>query len=105
MRVMDGSSQLVGKAHAATTSADVPLKDPLPMALHVPTAPHRPGDRPCFAAWSQQPGELTRPDTLAPHEELRDHAAGLIRVLGDDNWPPDRGSLTSVRSNFAMGWR
>ena len=54
------------------------------MVLHVPTAPHRPGDVPCFAPLSHQPGELSRPDTLAPHESLRDHAAGLIRVLGDD---------------------
>ncbi len=52
--------------------------------LHVPTAPHRPGDVPCFAPIRHQPGDLPRPDTLAPHDELHDHASGLIRVLDDD---------------------
>src|SRR4051812_44337914 len=90
---MDGSSQLVGKAHAGKKAADVPLKDPLPMMLRVPSAPHRPGQTPRFAPHTQQPADLHRPDTLAPHEELRPHAAGLIRVLGDDHlaagpWAP-----------------
>jgi len=63
------------------------------MTLHVPTAPHRPGDQPYFAPMSQQPGDLSRPDTLASHEVLREHATGLIRVLGNDGhaagpWQP-----------------
>ena len=63
------------------------------MELHVPTAPHRPGDAPRFAPFQHQPGDLPRPDTLAPHDELREHATGLIRVLGDDGaaagpWQP-----------------
>ena len=90
---MDDSLQLVGKAHASARAADVPLKDPLPMTLRVPTAPHRPGDVPCFAPLAQQPGDLPRPDTLAPHEALGEHATGLIRVLRDDGqadgpWQP-----------------
>ncbi len=90
---MDDGSQLVGRAHPGTRRADVPLKDPLPMMLHVPRAPHRPGDMPCFAPVGHQPADLPRPDTLASHEALREHAAGMIRVLGDDNvaagaWQP-----------------
>src|SRR4051812_31439185 len=89
----DYSSSLVGKAHSASRSADAALKDPLPMRLHVPAAPHRPGDVPCFAPVQQQPGDLSRPDTLAPHDELHAHASGMIRVLDDDGvasgaWQP-----------------
>ncbi len=90
---MDDCSPLVGKAHAGLRTAQAPLKDPLPMVLHVPTAPHRPGEAPCFAPMRQQPTDLPRPDTLAPHDELREHATGMIRVLGDDGsaagaWQP-----------------
>lgn len=90
---MDGSPQLVGKAQASTKPSDVPLKDPLPMGLCLRNAPHRPGDTPCFAPIVAKPGDLPRPDTLAPHEELRPHASGLIRVLDDDGraegpWQP-----------------
>ena len=69
----DYSSRLVGKAHSSSRIAESPLKDPLPMMLHVPSAPHRPGDMPCFAAIRDQPGDLSRPDTLAPHGEMHDH--------------------------------
>lgn len=89
---MDDSTQLNGKTHSASRGA-APLKDPLPMMLHVPTAPHRPGDVPCFTPVRQQPSDLFRPDTLAPFDELRNHASGLIRVLADDGtaagaWQP-----------------
>ena len=93
----DYSSKLVGTAHSASRIAETPLKDPLPMMLHVPNAPRRPGDVPCFAPIEQQPGDLSRPDTLAPHDELRDHASGLIRVLDDEgmasgDWEPQLSS-------------
>jgi 2-oxoisovalerate dehydrogenase E1 component alpha subunit len=89
---MDGSSQLFGKAHSDLSADEIPLKDPLPMALRVPTPPHRPGDAPCFAPlWKKT--NLSRPDSLAPFEELREHASGLIRVLQEDGradgaWQP-----------------
>src|SRR5215211_141239 len=79
----DYSSTLIGKTHSSSRIAETPLKDPLPMTLHVPTAPYRPGDTPCFAPILNQPGDLSRPDTLAPHDELHDHALGMIRVLDD----------------------
>jgi 2-oxoisovalerate dehydrogenase E1 component alpha subunit len=90
---MDDYSSLVGKAHPGSGGVDVPLKDPLPMMLHVPTAPHRPGESPRFTPMWHQPEDLPRPDTLAPFEEFRDHATGLIRVLNDDDrcagaWQP-----------------
>jgi 2-oxoisovalerate dehydrogenase E1 component alpha subunit len=83
--IMDGSTQIVGQAHpAARQPAGEPLHDPLPLELHVPTAPQRPGQAPHFDAMREQPGDLSRPDTLAPYDALRPHATGLIRVLGDD---------------------
>jgi 2-oxoisovalerate dehydrogenase E1 component alpha subunit len=102
----DYSSKLVGKTHSASRIAGSPLKDPLPMMLHVPSAPRRPGDCPCFAPVIQLPGDLSRPDTLAPHDELRDHASGLIRVLDDDgvasgDWQPQLSSQ-QLRSGLEM---
>src|SRR5687767_3275244 len=89
---MDDSSQLIGKAHPDASTA-APLKDPLPLVLHVPTAPHRPGDAPRFSHRQHQPGDLPCPDSLASYDELRQHASGLIRVLTDDGdaagpWKP-----------------
>jgi 2-oxoisovalerate dehydrogenase E1 component alpha subunit len=90
----DYSSKIVGKRHSSARVAETPLKDPLPMKLHVPSAPHRPGDTPCFAPICHKPGDLPRPDTLAPYDELREHAAGMIRVLSSDGeasgaWQPN----------------
>jgi 2-oxoisovalerate dehydrogenase E1 component alpha subunit len=85
VRVMDDSSPLVGKPHpAACYAGSMPLRDPLPLELHVPTAPHRPGDTAQLAPFAEQPGDLERPDTLAPYETLHPHATGLIRVLDDE---------------------
>jgi 2-oxoisovalerate dehydrogenase E1 component alpha subunit len=90
---MEDSTRLVGKAHPWAGTESEPLPDPLPLVLHVPAAPHRPGDTPCFTPVRQQPGDLPRPDSLAHYGELRDHAVGLIRVLDDDHaatgpWQP-----------------
>ena len=61
--------------------------------LHVPDAPHRPGDEPRFATFNQQPGDLNRPDPRVRYDALHNHAYGLVRVLGDDGlatgpWDP-----------------
>ena len=85
---MDDSSPspLVGKPHPAACYAGmVPLRDPLPLELHVPSPPHRPGDTVQPAPFAEQPGDLPRPDTLAPHDSLRPHATGLVRVLDDQS--------------------
>jgi 2-oxoisovalerate dehydrogenase E1 component alpha subunit len=76
------------------------------MALRVPNAPHRPGDQPRFSPFHAQPGDLSRPDALAPHVDLRDHASGLIRVLGDDGaasgpWQPQVTPL-QLRAGLEM---
>tara|TARA_B100000809_G_scaffold123357_1_gene121487 strand:- start:5 stop:1252 length:1248 start_codon:yes stop_codon:yes gene_type:complete len=63
--------------------------------IQVPTAPARPGDKPKFAAWTHQPGDLSRPDPLTcTAADTTDHAHGLVRVLDDDAkasgpWNPD----------------
>jgi 2-oxoisovalerate dehydrogenase E1 component alpha subunit len=103
---MDDSSPLVGRANPFAASESEPLPDPLPMALQVPTAPHRPGETSRFAPFAHQPGDLPRPDTLAPYEVLREHATGLIRVLADDAtacgpWQP-RLSPQQLRSGLEM---
>jgi 2-oxoisovalerate dehydrogenase E1 component alpha subunit len=103
---MDGSTQIVGQARPANGPEAAPLRDPLPMALRVPTAPNRPGETPRFDAMSQRPGDLPRPDTLASHEELRPHASGLIRVLGEDDvaageWDPQL-SPRQLKSGLEM---
>jgi 2-oxoisovalerate dehydrogenase E1 component alpha subunit len=85
---MDDSSPspLVGKPHPAACYAGMmPLRDPLPLELHVPNPPYRPGEVPRFEPFREQPGDLARPDTLASHDLLRPHATGMIRVLDDES--------------------
>jgi 2-oxoisovalerate dehydrogenase E1 component subunit alpha len=82
---MDDSSPMVGKPHPASCAGSAPLRDALPLELRVPVAPYRPGDTPQFSPFANTAGDLPRPDTLAPHEELRQHAEGMIRVLDDQD--------------------
>lgn len=103
---MDDSVQIIGKAHPGASPRAFALRDPLPLALHVPAAPHRPGDEPRFASPPGEPGDLPRPDTLAPHDELAAHAAGLIRVLANEGtavgpWNPQL-SPQQLRSGLEM---
>lgn len=81
---MEDSSPLVGKAHPGVRRGEPALRGPLPMVLHVPSAAHRPRAECGFLPFTQQPSDLPKPDTLAPFEALREHASGLIRVMGDD---------------------
>ena len=53
-------------------------------ALHVPTAPSRPGDIPVTPAIDAVAGELDRPEPSCAASETYEHAHGLIRVL-DEN--------------------
>lgn len=52
--------------------------------LHVPGAPHRPGDEPRFARFTHQPGDLACPAPEAPCDQLKPHGSGLVRVLDDE---------------------
>ena len=60
----------------------------------VPTAPFRPGDQPEFDSWPWTPADLERPDpATCESEDTREHAQGLVRVLGEDDlasgaWDP-----------------
>lgn len=82
---MSDGSRMIGTARSAMQHSETaPPGEALPLGLTVPSAPHRPGDVPKFGNLPQQPGDLPRPDVLASHELLRDHATGLVRVLGDD---------------------
>jgi 2-oxoisovalerate dehydrogenase E1 component alpha subunit len=103
---MDDSATLIGRANSAARVESGPPKDSLPITLRVPNAPHRPGDQPRFNPFHFQPGDLARPDPLAPHSELREHASGLIRVLGDDGaasgpWQPQASPL-QLRGGLEM---
>src|SRR5687768_18543021 len=103
---MDDSTKLIGKPHAGSRVVDPRLLDAPPMVLHVPSAPHRPGAVPKYSAPQFQPGDLPRPDPLADYCELRDHAAGMIRVLGDDGaasgpWHP-QPSPQQLRSGLEV---
>ena len=74
--------------------------------MRVPDAPHRPGDEPRFAKFTQQPGDLSRPQPNVAYEELLDHAYGLVRVLSDDGaaagpWNPNL-SPEVLRSGLEM---
>ncbi|MCI0491492.1 MAG: 3-methyl-2-oxobutanoate dehydrogenase (2-methylpropanoyl-transferring) subunit alpha [Planctomycetes bacterium] len=106
---MTNYSPLVGTARSSLRSAETDLKDPLPLVLHVPTAPHRPGDSPRFEPFPDQPGDLPKPDTLSPFDLLHNHAIGMIRVLGADGaaagpWDPQL-SPQQLRSGLEMMMR
>ena len=104
---MDDSSPMVGKPLQATSGAlAAPLVDPLPLVLHVPSAPHRHGGTLRFDFSKYQPGDLSRPDTLSSHDALSAHATGLIRVLSHDDlasgpWNPQL-SGQQLRSGLEM---
>lgn len=88
LRVDDPPSERLAEQAGASESSDRPQ-------WLLPGPPHRPGEEPRFARFRQQPGDLERPDPLAPARELRRHATGLVRVLNDDgtraagSWQPD----------------
>jgi 2-oxoisovalerate dehydrogenase E1 component alpha subunit len=103
---MEDSSPLVGKAHAGALRGEPPLRDPLPMVLHMPTAPHRPGAPSCFAPLEYRRDELPRPDTLTDAEALGDHATKLLRVLDENGsaigpWHPQL-SVQRLRSGLEV---
>ena len=68
-------------------------EEPGPDPLHIPDAPHRPGDEAGFVEWPWSPEDLKRPDVDCGAPETASLAEGLVRVLGHDNkssghWDP-----------------
>jgi 2-oxoisovalerate dehydrogenase E1 component alpha subunit len=103
---MEDSTPLVGKPHPGARRGESPLRDPLPMRLHVPSAPNRPGTEPRFHSSRHGGEDLPKPDTLAPFDALQAHANGLIRVLGDGGiasgpWNPQLNAQ-KLRSGLEM---
>ena len=80
------------------------------LELHVPEPKFRPGDTVDFShVDTGEPGRLARPDETCDPAEMRDHAYGLVRVLGDDNrahgpWDPklDPETLRTMLRHMAM---
>ena len=63
-------------------------------SIHVPDAPHRPGDETKFEQWIWKPEDLTRLDIECSVDDALNHATGLVRVLDDDHeakgeWNPN----------------
>jgi len=62
--------------------------------LHIPDAPHRPGDSPDFEKWTWTPEDLKRLKIDCSVDDTREHANGLVRVLNDNHeakgeWNPN----------------
>jgi 2-oxoisovalerate dehydrogenase E1 component alpha subunit len=63
-------------------------------SIHVPDAPHRPGDKTKFEQWSWKPEDLNLLEIECSVEDAENHATGLVRVLDDNHeakgeWNPD----------------
>ncbi|ANU07840.1 thiamine pyrophosphate-dependent enzyme [Paraurantiacibacter namhicola] len=80
------------------------------LALHVPEPKYRPGDAVDYSDIDiGEPGSMSRPDETCSPDTMRDHAYGLVRVLGDDDnaagpWDPrlSPDTLRTMMRNFAM---
>ena len=77
-----------------------PLTNQPPLTLHVPEPPARPGEQANFRKHTlPAPGETAYIPPETPAGAMRDHAYGLIRVLGDDHaasggWNPGLSAET-----------
>ena len=65
--------------------------------LHIPDAPHRPGDSPRFEKWHWSPEDLKLLEIDCSVDDTKEHAVGLVRVLNDNNeakgeWNPNLNS-------------
>ena len=70
------------------------MKNSIPLRLHVPEPPARPGQAPDFS-WVKLPkvGSVSRPDIGTDPHDMREHAYTMIRVIEDDGtavgpWDP-----------------
>ena len=79
-------------------------------SIHVPDAPHRPGDEPKFEQWSWKPEDLNRLDIECSVDDAQNHATGLVRVLNDNHeakgeWNPNCLLYTSPSPRDQRGSR
>ncbi len=63
-------------------------------SIHIPDAPHRPGESPEFDEWRWTPKDLKMLKIDCSVDDTREHALGLVRVLNDNNkaegeWNPN----------------
>jgi 2-oxoisovalerate dehydrogenase E1 component alpha subunit len=108
----DSSLQVDDPPNEQVTRPETPLEAACPSSDRpqwtLPGPPHRPGEEPRYSRFRQQPGELERPDPLAPARELRPHATALVRVLSDDGvrasgeWQPQLEPIVLQRGLEAM---
>jgi 2-oxoisovalerate dehydrogenase E1 component alpha subunit len=84
------------------------MSNKIPLELHIPEPPGRPGDVPDFAHIAVPPaGDTRRPDIAVVEAEMRDLPFGLIRVLDDAGnavgpWNPRLDADTLIRGLRAM---
>ena len=79
------------------------MKNPVPLRLHIPEPPARPGQTPDFS-WVKVPeaGSVSRPDIDIDPHDMREHAYTLIRVLDNNGgaigpWNPTLDAETLRR--------
>jgi 2-oxoisovalerate dehydrogenase E1 component alpha subunit len=84
------------------------MSNKLPLSLHIPEPPARPGGTPDFSALVLDlAGAIRRPDSAAVEQDLRDLPYRLIRVLDDEAqaigpWNPGLSAETLRRGLKAM---
>jgi 2-oxoisovalerate dehydrogenase E1 component alpha subunit len=78
-------------------------KDATNSPIHIPSTPFRPGDISTFEQWTAKPTDLSMPAIDCSAEETAEHAAGLIRVLSDDNIASGDWNRNISAENLRLG--
>jgi|TARA_B100001105_G_C22375520_1_gene437016 2-oxoisovalerate dehydrogenase E1 component alpha subunit len=78
-------------------------KDATKSPIHIPSTPFRPGDVSEFEQWTAKPTDLSMPAIDCSAEETAEHAAGLIRVLSDDNIASGDWNRNISAENLRLG--
>ena len=78
-------------------------KDATNSPIHIPSTPFRPGDISTFEQWTAKPTDLSMPAIDCSAEETAEHAAGMIRVLSDDNIASGDWNRNISAENLRLG--
>jgi 2-oxoisovalerate dehydrogenase E1 component alpha subunit len=78
-------------------------KDTTNSPIHIPSTPFRPGDISAFEQWTAKPTDLSMPAIDCSAEETAEHAAGMIRVLSDDNIASGDWNRNISAENLRLG--